>query len=117
MVTGIKFSMSPFFVMAYYTYILYSEKFDHYYYGQTQDLEDRISKHNSGFVKSSARYLPWKLYAYKEFSTRGEAFSMERKLKNCKSRMRMQEFIARQKFAILGNQGVFGPENQNPLGA
>ena len=103
--------------MSFFTYILYSEKFDHYYYGQTQNLEVRLSKHNSGFVKSSTRYLPWKLYACKEFATRGEAFSMERKLKNCKGRMRMQEFIIRQEFTILANQEVFGPENQNPLGA
>ena len=96
--------------MSYFTYILYSEKFDCYYYGQTQDLEVRLSKHNSGFVKSSARYLPWKLYACKEFSTRSQAFSMERKLKNCKGRMRMLEFITREEFTVLGSQEVFGPE-------
>jgi len=29
----------------------------------------------------------------------------------------MLEFIIRQKFTVLGNPEVFGPENQNPLGS
>ncbi|WP_394342104.1 GIY-YIG nuclease family protein [Pontibacter virosus] len=34
--------------MAYYTYILYSEKVDRYYVGSCQDMETRLVQHNSG---------------------------------------------------------------------
>jgi putative endonuclease len=97
--------------MKYFTYILYSEKFDCYYYGQTEDLEARLIKHNSGLVVSTSRYLPWILYAFLEFSTRSEAFCMEKQLKNCKGRERLQNFIIKHDFKILGNNEVIGPEN------
>ena len=99
--------------MSFYTYILYSETHDRFYYGQTQDLNQRIIKHNSGSVKSSARFMPWKIYAYKECSTRKEAFLMEKQLKNCKSRVRMKAYIFRYNFIVLADQKVFGPENHN----
>ncbi len=97
--------------MSFYTYVLYSEKFDAFYYGQTHDLESRLVKHNSGLVKSSSRYLPWRIYAYKEFSTRSEAFIVEKKLKNCRSRNRMIDFIILHEFTFERCQKVFGPEN------
>jgi len=97
--------------MIFYTYVLYSEKFDAFYYGQTHDLDSRLAKHNSGLVKSSARYLPWKIYAYQEFPTRSAAFIMEKKLKNCKSRNCIKDLIIRHEFIIQSSQKVFGPEN------
>jgi putative endonuclease len=45
-------------IMKYFTYILYSEKFDRFYHGQTQNLDARIIKHNAGYVKSTARFTP-----------------------------------------------------------
>ena len=97
--------------MKYLTYILYSEKFDAFYYGQTQDLEARLVKHNSGFVKSSARYLPWCIFAYKELATRSEAFLMEKKLKNCKNRNRIKKIIVQYQFIDWKTKQVIGPEN------
>ena len=96
--------------MKYFTYILYSEKFDTFYYGQTQNLEMRIIKHNEGSVKSTAKYIPWKLFAHKESNSRSEAFLLERALKNCKSRVKISEFIIRKQFIIIESQKVFGPE-------
>jgi putative endonuclease len=97
--------------MKYYTYILFSEKFGRFYYGQTQNLDARIIKHNAGFVKSTARFTPWRLVAYKECTTRSEAFLLERALKNCKSREKVSDFIVRKQFTFIGSQEVFGPEN------
>ncbi|MBD1396744.1 GIY-YIG nuclease family protein [Pontibacter sp. JH31] len=34
--------------MAYYTYILYSKKTDHYYVGSCQDMEIRLAQYNAG---------------------------------------------------------------------
>ena len=84
--------------MKYYVYILYSDSFDKYYYGQTQDLRERLKRHNSGREKYTKSYVPWSLYAYKSFSTRGEAVILERKLKNLKSTKRMLDFIIAHNF-------------------
>ena len=97
--------------MKYYTYILYSPKFDKFYYGQTQQLQKRIIKHNAGLVKSTKLYIPWKIYAFIELGSRSDAMSMETKLKNCKSRKKTNEFILNHQFIILESQKVFGPEN------
>lgn len=40
-------------------YINYSEVFDKYYIGQTENFDSRLQLHNSGLVKSTKPYLPW----------------------------------------------------------
>ncbi|WP_367182430.1 GIY-YIG nuclease family protein [Brumimicrobium sp.] len=80
----------------YCTYILFSPKFNKYYIGQTQNLENRISTHNSGKVKSTKHYLPWVKVLILEKNTRSEAIVLERKLKNL-NRERLLEFIDRYK--------------------
>lgn len=68
--------------MSYYVYILYSESFDCYYKGHTQNLKERLLRHNAGLEKSTARYKPWKLMWYTEKGSRSEAMKLEAKLKN-----------------------------------
>uniref|UniRef100_UPI0026016522 GIY-YIG nuclease family protein n=1 Tax=Winogradskyella sp. TaxID=1883156 RepID=UPI0026016522 len=68
--------------MPYFVYIIYSEKFDTFYKGQTNDINKRIARHNKGLEKSTARYRPWKLLWYTEKPSRSEALSLEKKLKN-----------------------------------
>ncbi len=87
--------------MSYYVYILYSKKFDKYYYGQTQDLETRIIKHNSGHEKSTSRFVPWEIHAFKEFNTRSDAMKIEKTLKNQKSRLRVSDYISKNNFTLL----------------
>ena len=86
--------------MNYYVYILYSQKFDKYYYGQTQNLEERLKRHNAGSEKYTKTYLPWVLFAWKICNTRADAIMMERKLKNLKSIFRMHNFILLHNFQI-----------------
>jgi putative endonuclease len=82
------------FSLKYFIYILYSEKCDCYYKGQTKNLQDRIERHNKGYEKSTARYRPWKLIWSTAKLTRSEAISLERKLKNL-SNERLKEFISK----------------------
>ena len=84
--------------MKYFVYILYSSAHDRFYYGQTQDLGSRLTKHNKGEVVSTVRYVPWELYAYKEVTNRTEAIKIERMLKNLKSRVKVADFIIRKCF-------------------
>ncbi|MCC7298824.1 MAG: GIY-YIG nuclease family protein [Bacteroidia bacterium] len=66
----------------FYVYILYTEQHKRYYIGQTQNLENRIVRHNSGIEKSTAPWKPWELVLSLQKETRSEAMILEKKLKN-----------------------------------
>jgi len=70
----------------FYTYILISEKNKRHYYGSTQDLDNRLKKHNSGKVRSTKGYRPWKIHYYETYSTRSEAFQREMFFKTLEGR-------------------------------
>jgi len=61
----------------YFVYILQSLKDLGYYIGQTEDLDDRIKKHNKGLVKSTRSRKPFILIKKEFFNTRGEARKRE----------------------------------------
>jgi putative endonuclease len=67
--------------MLFVVYILLSESTGKYYTGQTHDLMNRLSEHNSGETKSVKNGIPWKLVWSKGMSTRGEAIMLETKIK------------------------------------
>ena len=46
----------------FYAYILKSLKDQTYYYGSTEDLQDRIKSHNAGKVKYTKGHRPYKLH-------------------------------------------------------
>ena len=71
---------------------MYSEKFDKYYIGQTNDIANRLLLHNAGTEKATQPYVPWQIIWHKEKSTGSEAMGLEKKLKNL-SRERIQQFI------------------------
>ncbi len=66
----------------YYVYILYSESFDKFYIGQTNDLANRVKRHNAGSELYTKRYIPWILKWSTQKPTRAEAMVLEKKLKN-----------------------------------
>lgn len=78
--------------MPYKVYILYSQKLDSFYKGQTSNLDDRLHRHNNGFEKYSKAGIPWKLIWFTDKTTRREALILESKLKNL-SKKRIINFI------------------------
>ncbi|MGD9493369.1 MAG: GIY-YIG nuclease family protein [Bacteroidales bacterium] len=76
----------------FYTYILYSETSQKYYVGQTNNLTERIERHNAGYVSSTMPYRPWKIVFYCEKPDRAAAMALEKKLKNL-SKKRIELFI------------------------
>ncbi|MEI2757994.1 MAG: GIY-YIG nuclease family protein [Bacteroidia bacterium] len=66
----------------FFVYILYSARGDRHYIGQTNDVEARLHRHNSGYEKSTSPYAPWKILCCIEKTSRSEAVILERKLKN-----------------------------------
>jgi putative endonuclease len=65
----------------YTTYILYSETTTKYYVGQTNDLEGRVKRHNSGENSSTKHGVPWIILWSEVFETRSAAVLKERKIK------------------------------------
>ena len=63
--------------MGYYCYILKSDNFSKHYYGSCKDKAKRLARHNSGKVRSTKAYRPWKIIYSEEFKTRAEAYNRE----------------------------------------
>ena len=70
----------------HYVYLLYSDKIDKYYIGQTNNLKDRVNRHNQNRCRSTKNKGPWILIGYFNLKTRSESVNLERKLKNLKNR-------------------------------
>ena len=80
--------------MMFWVYILYSQEFNKYYIGQTNDMSDRLSRHNSGAVEPTKPYRPWIIKLTIQKQTRSEAMILEKKLKNL-NRQRLVQFITK----------------------
>jgi putative endonuclease len=67
--------------MEYVVYILYSESISKYYVGQTQDITNRILRHNAGRENFTSKGLPWKLIYTFNCTDRSDAVRLESKIK------------------------------------
>jgi len=65
----------------FYVYILKSLSTGRYYTGQTNDLEERIKRHNSGSEQYTSKEMPWELIWSKKFESRAEAMKQEGQIK------------------------------------
>jgi predicted GIY-YIG superfamily endonuclease len=51
-----------------YVYILQGVDVADHYFGITDDLRNRLARHNAGEVSHTAKHLPWRLKTYIAFS-------------------------------------------------
>lgn len=65
----------------YYVYVLKSTKNKDIYIGFSNDLKTRYKSHNSGKVKSTKAYRPWKLIYYEAYGVKADATKREKELK------------------------------------
>jgi putative endonuclease len=75
-----------------WVYVLYSESTDTFYKDQTENLHERLERHNKGYEKFTKAGRPWKLVLSIQCENRSEAVKLEKKIKNL-SRKRLCEFI------------------------
>jgi len=66
--------------MCFFVYILKNSS-GKFYTGQTNDLEDRIVRHNSGMVKSTRAGIAWELVYSTKVHSRSEALLLEKRIK------------------------------------
>ncbi len=76
----------------YNVYILYSKSTCTFYKGHTNNLDERLKRHNSGYEKYTSKGKPWILVWSTEKTTKSEAYILERKLKHL-SNQRLVEFM------------------------
>ncbi|HJY64693.1 MAG TPA: GIY-YIG nuclease family protein [Ignavibacteria bacterium] len=77
----------------FYTYVLYSYAFKRLYIGHTDNLENRIKRHNNGYVSSTKPFKPYKIIYFEEFDSREKAIQRERELKSLEGRNFVKQFI------------------------
>ena len=72
--------------MRFHVYIIQSEYDGSYYVGSTNNLEDRIERHNQGRSKYTKPKRPWQLVYCEEFPSRSKAQKRENEIKKRKSK-------------------------------
>ena len=89
----------------YYIYVIESKKTGRFYIGQTNNIDDRVTRHNNGRVTSTKTDGPWELKYTKELETRSEAVLLERKLKGFKKRDTLIRFFEDSNFRGVAQSG------------
>ena len=78
----------------YFIYILQSLKDKRTYVGYTNNLEERLRRHNSGQVTATRHRRPLKLLFSEEFKTEQEAKKREQYWKNGGGRRKLKKLFA-----------------------
>jgi len=77
----------------YQVYILRSEKTGKHYIGSTEFIEDRLVRHNSGFVKSTKGGIPWVCIYNEPYESRSVACQREKEIKSYKGGIKFKRLL------------------------
>jgi putative endonuclease len=71
----------------HYVYIIQSVNSpDRYYTGITENVDERLNRHNGKHVSHTSKFAPWKLKTYIAFSDERQAVLFEKYLKSASGR-------------------------------
>ena len=79
--------------MSYYLYIIESLKDGSYYVGSTQNLSERLERHNQGRSTYTKDKRPWKLAYAEEHPDRSRAIMREKQIKSKKSKEYIENLV------------------------
>jgi len=79
--------------MAFFLYILESQRDGSFYVGTTNNLEDRIRRHNEGRVKYTKAKGPWRLVYSEDHSNRSSAMKREYAIKRQKRKSYIMDLV------------------------
>jgi putative endonuclease len=65
----------------FYVYLIKSGVDDSLYIGQTENIKERLGRHNAGFVASTRSKRPWSIVGFEGYQTRELARWREYSLK------------------------------------
>ncbi len=81
-------------MIVYTVYIIYSSKSNLYYIGHTNNLTDRINRHNKNRNKFTKEKGSWKLVISYNLNSKSEAYRLELKLKAFKNSRLAVEYMS-----------------------
>jgi putative endonuclease len=79
--------------MAYFVYIIESLKDGTYYVGSTQNLTERLERHNQGRSTYTKGKTPWKLLYSEKHPDRSAASIREKEIKSRKSKSYIKTLV------------------------
>jgi putative endonuclease len=82
-----------FIINKYYFYILYSKQLDRYYIGHTNNLQERVRKHNTNHKGYTGLTNDWKVVYSEIYQTKSKAYNREREVKQWKNRAQVEKLI------------------------
>ena len=89
--------LGPGYLKMYYVYVLKSLSTPRrHYIGISSDPSKRLNRHNSGRVRSTKGYRPWKVIHLEEFPDRSTANRRERYLKTLGGHAGLKSFLEEQ---------------------
>jgi len=77
----------------YVVYIIHSFKSNLYYIGHSNNLQDRLLRHNGNRNKFTKNKGPWELIAAHTCNSKSEAYKLELKLKGMKNSVKAIEYL------------------------
>ena len=86
----------------HFLYILYSEKFDLFYVGQTHDMAQRVERHNNHIYKGAFTKIDenWKSVLELQLENKTQALFLERFIKRMKSKVFIRKIIENTKILM-----------------
>jgi putative endonuclease len=81
--------------MAYYVYIIKSERTNRFYCGYPMDPDERLIHQNTRATKSTQPGIPWRLVYVERFNDKHSAMMREIEIKKIKSRRYIEELISK----------------------
>jgi putative endonuclease len=86
----------------FYTYVIWNEQRDKIYIGHTDNLQDRLKRHNKILPSKNKSFTSknngvWGLVHFEEFKTRKEAIAREKQLKSAQGRKFIRGIIKNNK--------------------
>ena len=79
--------------MAWFVYILQSQKDGKRYFGCTKNFADRLARHEKGYVRTTRGRGPFSLIHVERFETRAEAFAREKFFKSWSGRIELARIL------------------------
>ena len=64
-----------------------------FYIGQTNDLRNRLKRHNQGYIKSTKHKKPFDLCYFEEYNTRAKAMLREFEIKKKFNKNRREKLV------------------------
>jgi putative endonuclease len=80
--------------MAYFVYILRSEKDGKYYIGSTHDVLSRLAFHNAGLQRSTKSRIPFIIVYSEECAEKKQALIREKEIKSYKGGQAFKRLIS-----------------------